>query len=169
MSWTPDYCLTCDCQTAGGAYCSQACRLADLESGSVSTQSTNAVGALASGPASTSYSRGGLGLYLPPAVDFEAYINRLTASSKSTLPGSRTRLRSRTGAVPAASQVGSRSNMSGKPKLGLTPSSSGSSLSSLQSTGTKENGYVSDEARTQLRAYANAFDAVRDSKRKTTV
>ena len=29
--WSLDYCLECDRQTSGAAYCSQACRLADLE------------------------------------------------------------------------------------------------------------------------------------------
>jgi len=29
--WSPDYCLSCDRQTDGSCYCSQACRLADME------------------------------------------------------------------------------------------------------------------------------------------
>lgn len=31
MEWSLDYCLVCDRQTVGGAYCSQACRLAELD------------------------------------------------------------------------------------------------------------------------------------------
>ncbi|RAL00221.1 uncharacterized protein BO80DRAFT_455774 [Aspergillus ibericus CBS 121593] len=29
--WSLDFCLACDCQTPGGPYCSQACRLAELD------------------------------------------------------------------------------------------------------------------------------------------
>ena len=30
-AWSPDFCLVCDQQTFGEAYCSQACRLAELD------------------------------------------------------------------------------------------------------------------------------------------
>ncbi|KAI9678164.1 MAG: hypothetical protein M1817_006109 [Caeruleum heppii] len=170
MDWSPDYCLSCDCQTAGGAYCSQACRLADLESSSAPTQAISPLRALTPGSGSGTHGRSGFGFFLPPAIDFEAYINRLTPPSASaSSAGSRQLSGPGTGAPRAASSYGARPAMAAYPKSGLTPSSSGSSLSSLQSTATKEGGQVSDEARRQLRAYANAFDQVRDWKRRTTV
>ena len=48
MDWSPDYCLSCDRQTEGGAYCSQACRLADLEKAKSPSQLSSSASSTAS-------------------------------------------------------------------------------------------------------------------------
>lgn len=74
-----DFCLTCDAQTNGTVFCSQACQLAELDNYASSAPSspvqydTNTVRRRSS-------TRSNSGLYLPPAIDFSAY---RTASSKS--------------------------------------------------------------------------------------
>lgn len=74
-----DFCLTCDAQTNGSAFCSQACQLAELDNYTTSSP-----------PSPTQYdasavrrpsARTNSGLYLPPAIDFSMY--RLPASSNS--------------------------------------------------------------------------------------
>jgi hypothetical protein len=67
-SWNNDYCLSCDRQMSEpSAYCSQACRLADLEKAGRTQTSAQ----LSSSASSTSSSNNGF--YLPPAVNFSAY------------------------------------------------------------------------------------------------
>lgn len=66
-----DFCLTCDAQTNGSVFCSQACRLAELDNYTSPT------------PSSPTYSEHNSiyqqptgihsGLYLPPAFDFSIY------------------------------------------------------------------------------------------------
>lgn len=64
MTWLADFCLTCEAQTDGAEFCSQTCRLAELDSQPSSpTESTT----------QRSSSSSHHGLYLPPAIDFSVY------------------------------------------------------------------------------------------------
>jgi len=167
MDWSPDFCLACDRQSSTGAYCSQACRLADIEkagSEPVSPTSSAPPASWASSCLGT-----GSGFYLPPAVDFAAYKSSSMAASPATF---------RSHGTPAAqhcyfshpvprSQSTSTSSLETPSKRALTPSSSRSSLSSIRSTSTQE-GQLSDQARNELRGYASSFDQVRDWKRRMT-
>jgi hypothetical protein len=87
MDWSHDFCLWCDTQTlAGSLYCSQACRLADLEKpGSTPTSpgfsffhdaAADQNQALRSGAQRSSGQ-----FHLPPPFDFAAY--RAPASSRT--------------------------------------------------------------------------------------
>lgn len=167
MDWSPDFCLACDRQSSGGAYCSQACRLADIEragSEPVSPMSSAPPASWASSCLGT-----GSGFCLPPAVNFAAY----KSSNMATSPAS-CRTSSTSSAQPwylsnpvPRSQASSTSNFQAPSTRALTPSSSRSSLSSTRSSPTQE-GQLSDQARNELRGYASSFDQVRDWKRRMT-
>ena len=90
MDFFGDFCLTCDAQTNGSSFCSQACRLTDLDNYTLSM------------PASPSYcdsstihrrsTGSAFGLYLPPAIDFSIYrvpSSTSVESVKSTKSSSR--------------------------------------------------------------------------------
>ncbi|KAF2635839.1 hypothetical protein P280DRAFT_522614 [Massarina eburnea CBS 473.64] len=153
MEWSPDFCLSCDRQIAeGGAYCSQACRLADLEKG------TNDPQQLSSSASSSTSSNG---FYLPPAVNFSAYKSP-TASKGFDMGYSNQQYYYPTNngsyfAPPTYSRQQQQEARS------LTPSSSRSSLASNQS-----NSGISAHAASQLSNYARHFDQVREMKRRLT-
>jgi hypothetical protein len=150
MEWSPDFCLSCDRQIAeGGAYCSQACRLADLEKAKSPSQ-------LSSSASSTGSSTNGF--YLPPAVNFSAY---KTPAPSRGFDHSLHYYPTNNGAcfAPAASASASQSQ-----QRSLTPSSSRSSLASAHSQATG----ISAQAATQLTYYARNFDQVREIKRRMT-
>jgi len=149
MDWSPDFCLACDRQTDGGVYCGEACRLAEYEkanSGSEASSPASTQGTSWSSAARQQPSN----FYLAPAYNFSAY---------------------RTSSSPRASPTRQQSSpmvVSSKPVL--TPSSSQSSLFSMQSTSSTssvEPTHLSDEARRELRAYASSFDQSRYHRRQS--
>lgn len=117
--WSLDFCLACDRQTSGGPYCSQSCRLAELD--------------------------------LVSSDPFKPTTSRDTATishrSNESTTGSRVYPRN-------SSRV-------------LSPSSSQTSLSSLQSNSSSKSA-MSDRFQNELRDYASCFDQVRDLKRRMT-
>jgi len=156
MDWSPDFCLVCDRQTDGGVYCSESCRLAEYE------KATSNLGSEASSPISP---RGPLswpttrisnnGFYLPPAYNFsKAQPYGSTPSPRSShFPISRPR-----SSPPSSKAI-------------LTPSSSQSSLFSMQSSTSltsTEPVHLSDESKRALRAYASSFDQSRYQRRQST-
>ncbi|KAA6407955.1 MAG: hypothetical protein FRX48_08306 [Lasallia pustulata] len=161
MDWSPDFCLACDRQTSGEAYCSQACRLADLE--------TSEPVSPASGPrASWASSRlsSGSGFYLSPAIDFSAYKSSSLTSAPAASPDL-SKTRTAYGSSPVRRSQ-SASSQTSSPKSSLTPSSSHSSLMSIQTASTQGTS-LSDQARNELRGYTSSFDQVRDWKRRMTM
>jgi hypothetical protein len=173
MDWYPDYCLSCDreiSQSGHGAYCSQSCRLADLERASCrSGSSSPQAGATSS--SSPSWSGPTLpnsgGFYLPPPLNFSAMSGKQSSSSAASSPTARSPLSSTlpsSSAHPSPSYI---SNSNRAPGLYLSPSRS--SLSSLQGFGTQEPAVLSDKVKSELRDYASSFDHVRDWKRRMTV
>lgn len=163
LDWSPDFCLSCDRQSvSGGAYCSQSCRLADLEraSGGLSTASSPQSSPTSWAPPAPH----GNGFYLPPPLNFSAMSGRQPAPSASS-PTSPTTTRG--SMSPSTRSAYSSSQGSRGPTLYSSPSRT--SLSSMQSTSQQESGYLSDKARNELRDYASSFDLVRDWKRRMTV
>jgi hypothetical protein len=143
MEWSLDYCLVCDRQIVGGAYCSQACRLAELDQLSDSGSPT-------SGDAHALMGADTTRLQPPLGNDSTAASPAPVFSQRITLPAH----------VPlAVSQC--------PPRALLTPSSSQTSLSSLQSS-SSQSSPLSDRVRDELRDYASCFDQVRDWKRRLT-
>ena len=162
--WSLDYCLTCDCQTTGGAYCSQSCRLADLE-----TSTGCSLPTLPSPEHKTSTfwslnNNSSQGYCLAPAFDFSVYRTKDSSSFNvtRTLTGTILSPNDNT-SMPAPSEPSSTSS----PRA-LTPSSSQTSLASMQSTSSQSE-CISNQARNELRNYTNSFDQVRDWRRKMTI
>jgi len=159
MDWSPDFCLACDKQTDGNVYCSEACRLAEYEKASSNAGSTASSPISPRGPVSWQPTRqSSNGFYMEPAYNFSK------AQPYGTTPSPRTS----TFYQPSRPQS-SPITFSSRPVL--TPSSSQSSLFSMQSSAsstTSEPTQLSDESRKALRAYASSFDQSRYSRRQST-
>jgi len=150
--WSPDFCLSCDRQTDGGVYCSEACRLAEYEKAS-STTSSAASSPRESGPLSWPIRPSKNAFFLEPAYNFSNpkpygatprspsfYLNQRLRSSPVTFPS-------------------------------LTPCTSSTSLYSIRSNTVSqptEATQLSHESRKALRAYASSFDQSRYSRRQST-
>ena len=144
-----NYCLRCDAQTSGEAYCSQLCRLADLESSVAGSEASSPANSNSSStttlPASRSPSNNGF--YLPPAFDFSAYRRSPPPSATSSRP---------TSWFSTSSSL--FDDISSSPRV-LSPSTSRNSLKADA---------ISIKAKSELRSYTNSFDQVRDWKRRMT-
>jgi predicted nucleic acid-binding Zn ribbon protein len=153
MEWSHDFCLTCDRQIPEGTYCSQACRLAELEKAGRNETSTSTLSSSASSSNSSSH-----GFYLPPAYNFSA----VKAPSPSrgfdvaSSPHYYANAHNYFATSPTTAQSQQRS---------LTPSSS---RSSLQSTASQSSSGISLQAAYQLNGYVRSFDQVRETKRRHT-
>lgn len=161
MEWSHEFCLSCDRQIAeGGTYCSQACRLADLEkAGTAEAQTSSNLSSSASSTSSSQH-----GFYLPPAVNFTAL---KTPSSSSSSRGfdigpstSHYYAASNGGYYPTTQTASASSNRS--QQRSLTPSSSRSSLASAAS---QNPSGISAQAAQQLNSYVRSFDQARDVRR----
>ncbi|KAF8459119.1 hypothetical protein BGX38DRAFT_1138648 [Terfezia claveryi] len=174
LDWSPDFCLSCDRQSVNGeAYCSQSCRLADLERAS---GGSSAASSPHTSPTSwTTPTPQGNGFYLPPALNFSTMSSRQASSASSSPRGSISSSSTPPPAVyqPVQHQTRSRYTPANCSQNGQTstlyPSPSRTSLSSMQSTSQQDSGYLSDKARNELRDYASSFDLVRDWKRRMTI
>lgn len=156
IEWTPDYCLTCDHQCpAGAAYCSQSCRLADLERASCTSSNSSPTSA-------TSYSSAGpsTGFYLPPAYNFPTH-SPTSPTSYSSLP--KATYQSTNPAPYSYSSLRSKPSRFG---IGLQAAPTRSSMGSSSGFNQPESPSLSDKAAQELRDYANSFDQVRDLKRR---
>lgn len=144
-----DFCLVCDQQTFGGAYCSQACRLAELDQLSSDH-----------GPSSPTASNAGKGVTenMPLNSAMDPTTHRYSAAGfgqPMATPISRGHSNLLSDVTPSSSRV-------------LCLSSSQTSLSSLQSASSSQPLALSDRVRDELRDYASCFDQVRDWKRRLT-
>ncbi|EEP80858.1 predicted protein [Uncinocarpus reesii 1704] len=131
--WSLDFCIVCDRQTLGGAYCSQACRLAEIDQYS-SLESEP------SSPTSTT------GPNRPWADDVHNHRSCTPFSFAATK------------APSVQTTFSSISSIFSKPssRVSLTPSASQTSLSSLSSSSSIVT--VSGRAKTELDEYAGCFD-----------
>ena len=154
MEWSPAFCLACDRQTDGNVYCSEACRLAEYENASTA-------GSPASSPTSPRAPVSWSAARQPSNGFFMEPYNFHNAQPYGTTPSPRNSQFSYS-ARPKSSPVVSKAT--------LTPSSSQSSLFSMQSTHSStstEPIQLSDESRKALRAYASSFDQSRYSRRQS--
>lgn len=186
--WSHDYCLYCDKQTMGGLYCSQACRLADVEDSESLPTTPSLTSPNSDGTwdytfsiwSSESHSCGlskeqTANFKLPPRFDFDKYRDATTksiiesppqsprnansTSSHSRMPEKKSR--------PTYSHRATTSSYEARNRS-LNTSSSRSSLSSVTSTGSAHQG-LSEQAISQLQNYSNSFDHTRDWKRRVTL
>ena len=133
-----DFCLACDKQTTDGLYCSQACRLADLE---------KAGGSAPASPCSierdnwtSPRTNGSSAFSLPLSFDFGA--SKSDTKSQTSSP-----------------------NSSSERKRVLSPSTSRSSLNSTASIHTSQA--ISQQTQHELNDYVSSFDSVREMKRRS--
>lgn len=151
--WTHSFCLACDkqVQTDGAAYCSESCRLADFETTSTPSSQASSPGLTPPSYPWSTRSSPPSKFYLSPAYDFA-----------NAQPYGSTPVRQQTFKIPTYNSTASTAARS------LTPSSSHSSLCSMQSTSTTgETSQLSDKARQELRAYAVSFEQVRMQRRRS--
>lgn len=152
LSWDHQFCLACDRQTDGATYCSESCRLSDFDKSSSPFSTPASSPGLETPAYSWTSSRPQTKFYLSPAYDFSH------AQPYGSTPQAQSYLHRH-----------SISSTSGQ----LTPSSSYSSLNSLQSataaaTPTGNDGkHVSEKARKQLRDYASSFEQARLQRRRS--
>jgi hypothetical protein len=170
MDWSHDFCLYCDRQTTEGIYCSQACRLADLEKAG-NTEPVSPLSFASSSPDAAQWapwaSGATSGLHLPQATVFGTYTSATQTSSPPASPRySSTINQSYFQSMPAQASNSTWAQSSASPHR-LSPSSSRSSLSSVSASPTTKR--LSDQALSQLRAYGNSFDQIRDLKRRVTL
>jgi hypothetical protein len=167
MDCFQDFCLNCDRQVSGGAYCSQSCKLADLEKGNTPSSPV-----IATSTAATSSS--------PPSSS-QHHTRSLTAPSTSTISDKYTLredwTRTYTQPTPAddvrspqtsyfmRTSDNNQPTSQGPNARALTPSSSRSSLASSTS-GAHNSNLISDQAKLELQEYFNAFDHAKASKRR---
>jgi hypothetical protein len=150
--WTHQFCLSCDKQTDGATYCSESCRLADYEKTCSSPTSTNSSPAY-SPPSTPLSAQQPSKFYLSPAYDFS------TAQPYGRTPLPQSYLSQRSASVSTASS---------QPRKSLTPSSSHSSLCSIQSVSSNGSEYqLSEKSRKELQAYAVSFEQVRMHRRRS--
>ena len=163
--WSLDICLTCDRQTSGEPYCSQACRLADLEplaspsrSETASPERTTATTPLSSAFLPTAPSPTA-GFFLPPAFDFAPY-----RRPSPPIP-------SRPSSSCSSGAAGGFSDSSNSSTGAFTPSSYRSHAGTLPAGAATPPPYsdnLSTQARQELRDYTNSFDTVRHFRRRLT-
>lgn len=147
IEWALDYCLTCDKQTSGGAYCCQSCRLADLETSSCGSEPGSPTTPDLPWPSAT------LSFHLSPGFKFAGH-----ETSKSTSLS----------ASPPTSYFSSHATTDGATgDRILSPSCSRSPLSS-DSNKSPQSCPLSAQARTELRGYFNSFDLIRNWRRRMT-
>lgn len=165
MDCFQDFCLNCDRQVSGGAYCSQSCKLADLEKGSTPSSPTVATTTIPTSSSSPQH-----------------HTRSLTAPSTSALPIKHIQPNdwTRTYTQPTPSEVArspqssyfmrtsesTRPTSQGPPPRALTPSSSRSSLASSTSGAQHHPSHISEQAKLELQEYFNAFDHAKASRRR---
>ncbi|GJN74434.1 life-span regulatory factor domain-containing protein [Purpureocillium lilacinum] len=162
--WTHQFCLACDKQVqSDGAYCSEACRLADQEKTSTPSSQASSPGCSPpsygypwSAPAPTMSARSTRpGLYLSPPYDFQ------NPQPYGTAPVARGYL--------SKYASGDRFTTTSSSASNLSPSSSHTSLCSMQSTSSSstDGSRLSDRSRQELKAYAISFEQVRLQRRRS--
>jgi hypothetical protein len=160
-NWTLDFCLFCDKQThSEEPYCSQACRLADLEKPGFPPPAASASSASSRSSAASHF-------HLPPPFNFEPYRHQSSRPDASP-PLSPTAQKSSRPKLPSRSSEPQHSQhryAQQQQQRSLNSSSSRSSLSSVSSANSAQGAGLSEVALAQLQGYANAFDHVRDARR----
>ena len=158
--WTHQFCLACDKQVQSDdtAYCSEACRLADHEKTSPPSSQASSPGLAPSGysyPWSTPLRPARSKFELLPPYDFNNAQPYGLAPTQDYFGN-------------YASSVGEQSTASNL-TANLTPSSSNSSLCSMQSISSSTDAtHLSDKSRQELKAYAISFEHVRLQRRRSS-
>jgi endogenous inhibitor of DNA gyrase (YacG/DUF329 family) len=159
MDCFQDFCLFCDRDSPDGPYCSQRCKLADLEKASTSQSGSPTS---SSSPRDTRY-------VLSPAYKFHHDQHSHTPGYDAPAVTSSRRPRSSYFMWTASPST----RQPDRPSLddrSLSPSSSRTSLSSTSSgsSSTAASGAFSAQAKQQLQDYFSSFDQARAAKRRSS-
>lgn len=172
MDWDHDTCLSCDRHIADGEkFCSQTCRLADLEQAghpeqvNPSSLPTNSPSWMSWQSQTSSLSSSSSQFQLAPAVNFSSYKTSTIESPPASPRSAMAPRQQSTSSYFAQTSTASYHQPTGR---GLTTSPSRSSLSSVSSTSSSNSSGLSDNAANLLRAYSGAFDQDRNWKRRVT-
>lgn len=165
MDCFQDFCLNCDRQVSGGAYCSQSCKLADLEKGSTPSSPTVATTTAATTrPSSQHHTRS---LTAPSTSAITTKYNRPEDWTRQyTQPTPTEDSRSPQSSYFMRTSESNRPTSQGPPARALTPSSSRSSLASSTSGALHQSNHISEQAKLELQEYFNAFDHAKASRRR---
>lgn len=152
-----DFCLACDKPTNGTPFCSQACRLAELDHSLSSSEPASPISTQHWSP-QRSPGPVTIGFQLPPAIEFSSYRREMVLQPLVSRAKSSTSAYQLTAdKASTTSTLPSSSN--------LTPSSSQTSLSSLRANHSSPGG-ISEQALNELRNYDSNFDQVRALRRQ---
>jgi len=149
-----DFCLFCDRDSPDGAYCSQQCKLADLERSN-------------SNPSSPSSPVSRQSWNYPPTQRHDAYHQRQSSTPGYHAPTASSSSRPRSSYFMWDPSQQHSSERAATNERQLTPSSSRTSLSSTTSL-TSGGGITNTQAK-QLAEYFGSFDAAKAAKRRSSV
>jgi hypothetical protein len=153
MDCFADFCLSCDRQTSGTPFCSQACRLAELDHSSTSLPVSPSDSYTENAPQQpTQPARSGF--YLPPAFDFSLHRTSTSPTSKRPVAPTRTQRTTNPSTLHSTSSI--------------SPSSSQTSLSSIKTTQSHHT-KISRQAENDLKEYARSFDQIRTLRRRISL
>lgn len=160
-----DFCLACD-NESNGAYCSQACRLADLERATTSIPTSPQS---PSGPSTarmswqSATSASSSSFVLPPAYNFSDKAASQSPNASTHAYQQQTSYFMRTPAQQSFDQAAAS-------QRALSPSSSRTSLSSTMSDATASScGGISHQARRELEDYFSSFLQAKAAKRRPSM
>jgi len=156
-----DFCLGCDRESANGPYCSQSCRLADLERATTSPPSSPTSPSLARSRSTSQSTTSPAAYVLAPAYKFQERSPYDSHPREESRPQTSYFMQS-----PARNQY----DDTGAPQRCLTPSSSRTSLSSTSSvTSAASPGGISAQAKLELQNYFNSFEQAKAAKRRSSL
>lgn len=165
-----DFCLGCDRESMSGPYCSQACRLADLEKASTASSS------MSSTPTPSPHHQQHLSwssVESSTDAGAQSTSDRYSSYSPRTLDGESRQPQSFFMATPTTTTTTMTATGPADSSLlrCLSPSSSRSSLSSAPTPSSTEasgvcRGGLSEQALAQLKLYFDSFDTTRTAKRR---
>jgi len=163
-----DFCLACDRESTDGPYCSQTCRLADLERATPTT-TTTLTGSPTSPCAPTHpqwTSQSSASYVLAPAYNFQDRSPYETHPRDPSRPQSSYFMRS------PAQKAYDEAAAAATQQRPLTPSSSRSSLSSTSSSVAGASSYaagMSAQAKVELRDYFSSFAQAKAANRRPSL
>jgi len=156
-----DFCLACDRESTNGPYCSQTCRLADLDRATSSSLNSPTSPSTSSHRWSTQSSGSPSAYVLAPAYNFQDRSPYESQPREQSRPQSSYFMRS-----PAQKTYDEAAAL----QRCLTPSSSHTSLSSnSSSTSTASGNGMSAQAKSELQNYFSSFAQAKAAKRRQSL
>lgn len=170
MDCFPDFCLACDKQAVESLYCSQACRLADLEKAGSASTSPNIPSTFSCASLDWKPSHLGSGslFCLTPALDFDRHKLGLGDQPRLDFLHDDEHYHEPSLVHSPHRRYRVTASQSASPRRILSASSSHTSLNSaISGVTTPTHSGLSDQARKELENYESSFDNVREIRRRS--